>query len=88
MESRPTSAPHSVKRWQLGGTDYDPAAGVHNLRSQTRFSAWTPLNNQTNNLQVRNVCVKRVKCVFNSSQQMAGSDNVSGASVETLFILI
>ncbi|XP_044044502.1 epithelial cell-transforming sequence 2 oncogene-like [Siniperca chuatsi] len=36
--------PHSVKRWQLGGTDYDP--------QQARFSTWTPLNNKTSNLQL------------------------------------
>uniref|UniRef100_A0A8C4EL76 DH domain-containing protein n=1 Tax=Dicentrarchus labrax TaxID=13489 RepID=A0A8C4EL76_DICLA len=42
---------HSVKRWQLSGTDYDPQQ-VHRLRSQTRFSTWTPLNNKTSNLQL------------------------------------
>ncbi|XP_035533563.1 epithelial cell-transforming sequence 2 oncogene-like [Morone saxatilis] len=42
---------HSVKRWQLSGTDQDPQQ-VHRLRSQTRFSTWTPLNNKTSNLQL------------------------------------
>ncbi|KAF3857448.1 hypothetical protein F7725_009307 [Dissostichus mawsoni] len=39
------SSPHSVKRWQLSGTDYEQ------VRS-TRLSCWTPLNNQSNNLQL------------------------------------
>ncbi|KAM9334147.1 epithelial cell-transforming sequence 2 oncogene-like [Symphorus nematophorus] len=38
---------HSVKRWQLSGTDYDPQRV-----QQTRFSSWTPLHNKTNNLQL------------------------------------
>lgn len=53
METNLVSTPHSVKRWQLGGTDHDPAARVHSLRAETRFSAWTPLNNKASNLQVR-----------------------------------
>lgn len=46
MEASRKSTPHSVKRWQLGGTDYE-------RRSETRFSTWTPLNNKSSNLQVR-----------------------------------
>ncbi|XP_073318273.1 epithelial cell-transforming sequence 2 oncogene-like [Pagrus major] len=46
MEPSLRSAPHSVKRWQLGGTDYDPQ------RSQTLFSTWTPLNHKPGNLQL------------------------------------
>lgn len=55
MEPSVTSAaaPHSVKRWQLGGTDYEPAAGVRNLRSGRLLSAWTPLGYKTGNQQVR-----------------------------------
>uniref|UniRef100_A0A3Q4GRR3 Epithelial cell-transforming sequence 2 oncogene-like n=1 Tax=Neolamprologus brichardi TaxID=32507 RepID=A0A3Q4GRR3_NEOBR len=50
MEASLTSAPHSVKRWQLSGTDYEPQqAGT--LLSDTRFSSWTPLNNKRINLQ-------------------------------------
>lgn len=53
MEASLTSAPHSVKRWQLSGTDYElQQAGT--LLSGTRFSSWTPLNNKRINLQVRN----------------------------------
>ncbi|CAI5638334.1 unnamed protein product [Oreochromis niloticus] len=51
MEASLTSAPHSVKRWQLSGTDYEPQqAGT--LLSDTRFSSWTPLNNKRINLQL------------------------------------
>nr|XP_024654481.1 epithelial cell-transforming sequence 2 oncogene-like [Maylandia zebra] len=51
MEASLTSAPHSVKRWQLSGTDYEPQqAGA--LLSDTRFSSWTPLNNKRINLQL------------------------------------
>ncbi|XP_034533896.1 epithelial cell-transforming sequence 2 oncogene-like [Notolabrus celidotus] len=45
------STPHSVKRWQLSGTDYEPEQ-EHKLRSETRLSMWTPLNNKTNNTQL------------------------------------
>ncbi|XP_029927776.1 epithelial cell-transforming sequence 2 oncogene-like isoform X2 [Myripristis murdjan] len=45
------SAPHSVKRWQLDGTDYEPQQG-RSLRSDTRFSAWTPLVNKQSNQQL------------------------------------
>ncbi|KAF3688456.1 Epithelial cell-transforming sequence 2 oncogene-like Lung-specific [Channa argus] len=45
METSLKSGPHSVKRWQLRGTDYEP-------RSDTCFSTWTPLNNKTSNLQL------------------------------------
>ncbi|XP_076579684.1 epithelial cell-transforming sequence 2 oncogene-like [Chaetodon auriga] len=51
MDTKLNSAPHSVKRWQLGGTDYDPQR-VRSLRSGTRFSTWTPLNDKTSNLQL------------------------------------
>lgn len=55
MEPSVTSAAaqHSVKRWQLGGTDYKPAAGVRSLRSERLLSAWTPLSDKTGNQQVR-----------------------------------
>ncbi|KAK5891450.1 hypothetical protein CgunFtcFv8_018702 [Champsocephalus gunnari] len=43
------SSPHSVKRWQLSGTDYEQ---VRSTRSDTRLSCWTPLNNQSSNLQL------------------------------------
>uniref|UniRef100_A0A3Q3XN01 DH domain-containing protein n=1 Tax=Mola mola TaxID=94237 RepID=A0A3Q3XN01_MOLML len=45
------SSPHSVKRWQLAGTDYDPQR-ARSLRSETRFSAWTPRHDRTRNLQL------------------------------------
>ncbi|XP_070786926.1 epithelial cell-transforming sequence 2 oncogene-like [Enoplosus armatus] len=51
METNLRSAPHSVKRWQLSGTDYDPQQ-ARSLRAETRFSTWTPLNNRTSNLQL------------------------------------
>lgn len=49
MDTNVIPSPHSVKRWQLSGTDYDPQR-VRSLR--TRFSAWTPLNDKRCNLQV------------------------------------
>ena len=45
-------SPHSVKRWQLSGTDYEPQP-VRSVRSEACFSSWTPLSNRTANLQVR-----------------------------------
>uniref|UniRef100_UPI0037E8D5E6 epithelial cell-transforming sequence 2 oncogene-like n=1 Tax=Semicossyphus pulcher TaxID=241346 RepID=UPI0037E8D5E6 len=51
MESNVKSTPHSVKRWQLRVTDYEPQR-VHKLPSETRFSTWTPLNNKSSNLQL------------------------------------
>ncbi|XP_068446805.1 epithelial cell-transforming sequence 2 oncogene-like [Clinocottus analis] len=48
METAVTSTPHSVKRWQLGGTDHDAQRG----RGGTRLSTWTPLNHRTSNLQL------------------------------------
>ncbi|KAM6957974.1 epithelial cell-transforming sequence 2 oncogene-like [Tautogolabrus adspersus] len=51
MESSLKSTPHSVKRWQLSGTDYEPQQ-VHRQRSETCFSTWTPLNNRTSNVQL------------------------------------
>ncbi|XP_041835016.1 epithelial cell-transforming sequence 2 oncogene-like isoform X2 [Melanotaenia boesemani] len=51
METGLKSAPHSVKRWQLNGTEYE-SQRVPNLRSETRFSSWTPLNNKKHNLQL------------------------------------
>ncbi|KAM6893479.1 epithelial cell-transforming sequence 2 oncogene-like [Xenentodon cancila] len=51
MEVRVKSSPHSVKRWQLNGTDYEPPAAP-DLRSRTRFSRWTPLNHRQSNLQL------------------------------------
>lgn len=56
MDPSAPAVPHSVKRWQLSGTDYDPER-VRSLRS--RFSAWTPLSDKRRNLQVR-------KCNTNS----------------------
>ncbi|XP_069020342.1 epithelial cell-transforming sequence 2 oncogene-like isoform X1 [Embiotoca jacksoni] len=46
METHLKSTPHSVKRWQLSGTNYEPQ------RSETCFSSWTPLNNKQSNLQL------------------------------------
>ncbi|XP_055360265.1 epithelial cell-transforming sequence 2 oncogene-like [Betta splendens] len=54
METSLKSSPHSVKRWQLSGTDYK-------ARSETCFSTWTPLNNRTGNLQLYE---ERVNLVF------------------------
>ncbi|KAG7502455.1 hypothetical protein JOB18_020219 [Solea senegalensis] len=47
MDTRVTSTPHSVKRWQLSGTDYEPP-----LRPGTLLSSWTPLSNNQSNLQL------------------------------------
>lgn len=52
METNLSSTPHSVKRWQLSGTDYE-AQQAPSLRSDSRLSTWTPLNNKQSNLQVR-----------------------------------
>ncbi|XP_054480022.1 epithelial cell-transforming sequence 2 oncogene-like [Anoplopoma fimbria] len=46
METNARSTPHSVKRWQLSGTDYEPQ------RTGTLFSSRTPLNHRTSNLQL------------------------------------
>ncbi|XP_030642507.1 epithelial cell-transforming sequence 2 oncogene-like [Chanos chanos] len=45
---------HSVKRWQLNGTDYQPAEVDGNWTSvtDTRFSAWTPTSNKRLNQQL------------------------------------
>nr|XP_015802154.2 epithelial cell-transforming sequence 2 oncogene-like [Nothobranchius furzeri] len=51
MATAPFSAPHSVKLWQLNGTDYQPQRGL-GVRTETRFSTWTPLNHQQSNLQL------------------------------------
>ncbi|XP_072235402.1 epithelial cell-transforming sequence 2 oncogene-like [Leuresthes tenuis] len=51
MEESLGSTPHSVKRWQLNGTDYEPQR-VPNLRSEALFSSWTPLHNKRSNLQL------------------------------------
>ncbi|XP_028325380.1 epithelial cell-transforming sequence 2 oncogene-like isoform X2 [Gouania willdenowi] len=48
MEPTVRPRPHSVKRWQLNGTDYEPQQVLHGLR----FSSWTPLHNTTANLQL------------------------------------
>ncbi|XP_075904784.1 epithelial cell-transforming sequence 2 oncogene-like isoform X1 [Nelusetta ayraudi] len=45
-------APHSVKRWQLAGTDYQPAAGECSLPSGKQFSSWTPLGHKEANQQL------------------------------------
>ncbi|TNM94122.1 hypothetical protein fugu_002298 [Takifugu bimaculatus] len=57
MDKSVTAVPHSVKRWQLSGTDYDPET-VRSLRS--RFSAWTPLSDKRCNLQLFEDRVKLV----------------------------
>ncbi|MEQ2305860.1 hypothetical protein AMECASPLE_002232 [Ameca splendens] len=44
-------APHSVKLWQLNGTDYEPQ-WTPKQGSETRFSSWTPLTNKQSNLQL------------------------------------
>ncbi|KAE8278494.1 Epithelial cell-transforming sequence 2 oncogene-like Lung-specific [Larimichthys crocea] len=45
MDTKLKSTPHSVKRWQLSGTDYS-------ARAETLFSTWTPLNDKTGNMQL------------------------------------
>ncbi|XP_037552261.1 epithelial cell-transforming sequence 2 oncogene-like [Nematolebias whitei] len=45
------STPHSVKLWQLHGTDYEPQRPPK-LKAETRFSSWTPLNDKQRNLQL------------------------------------
>ncbi|KAF7663196.1 hypothetical protein LDENG_00214700 [Lucifuga dentata] len=45
------SAPHSVKRWQLSGMDYEPDQS-RSQKPETRFSAWTPLSNKTANVKL------------------------------------
>ncbi|KAJ0009650.1 hypothetical protein NQD34_001352 [Periophthalmus magnuspinnatus] len=47
-----SSIPHSVKRWQLHGTDYEPQRSQTNQSHSTVFTAWTPLNHKKNNLQL------------------------------------
>uniref|UniRef100_UPI003AB083F1 epithelial cell-transforming sequence 2 oncogene-like n=1 Tax=Centroberyx gerrardi TaxID=166262 RepID=UPI003AB083F1 len=51
LKAAARSTPHSVKRWQLNGTDYDPQPG-RSVRAETRFSAWTPLVNKQSNQQL------------------------------------
>ncbi|KAM4602137.1 epithelial cell-transforming sequence 2 oncogene-like [Polymixia lowei] len=57
LKSVARSLPHSVKRWQLNGTDYEPQP-VQTLRpsapgaADTRFSCWTPLVNKPSNQQL------------------------------------
>lgn len=51
MDASASAVPHSVKRWQLSGTDYDPET-VRSL--QSRFSAWTPLSDKRRNVRVSN----------------------------------
>ncbi|XP_059183914.1 LOW QUALITY PROTEIN: epithelial cell-transforming sequence 2 oncogene-like [Centropristis striata] len=51
MQANGKWTPHSVKRWQLSGTDYEPQQ-VRSRGFETRFSSWTPLNNKTSNLQL------------------------------------
>ncbi|MED6292533.1 hypothetical protein CHARACLAT_001241 [Characodon lateralis] len=43
--------PHSVKLWQLNGTDYEPQ-WTPKQGSEMRFSSWTPLTNKQSNLQL------------------------------------
>ncbi|XP_019128769.2 epithelial cell-transforming sequence 2 oncogene-like isoform X1 [Larimichthys crocea] len=45
MDTKLKSTSHSVKRWQLSGTDYS-------ARAETLFSTWTPLNDKTGNMQL------------------------------------
>ncbi|KAK5600061.1 hypothetical protein CRENBAI_010427 [Crenichthys baileyi] len=52
-------APHSVKLWQLNGTDYEPQ-WTPKQGSETRFSSWTPLTNKQSNLQLFEERVKLV----------------------------
>ncbi|XP_015250773.1 PREDICTED: epithelial cell-transforming sequence 2 oncogene-like [Cyprinodon variegatus] len=43
--------PHSVKLWQLSGTDYEPQRSLKQ-GMERRFSSWTPLTNKQSNLQL------------------------------------
>ncbi|KAM4711175.1 epithelial cell-transforming sequence 2 oncogene-like [Anableps anableps] len=52
-------APHSVKLWQLNGTDYEPQRSPKQ-GGETRFSSWTPLSNKQSNLQLFEERVKLV----------------------------
>lgn len=61
MEPRwSAGALHSVKRWQLAGTDYQPAAGDCSPRSGKHLSSWTPLGHKAANQQVKK---RRCFCV-------------------------
>ncbi|KAM9328359.1 LOW QUALITY PROTEIN: epithelial cell-transforming sequence 2 oncogene-like [Pholidichthys leucotaenia] len=51
METNLTSAPHSVKWWQLSGTECGPQL-ARSLTSETRLSSWTPLKDKKSNLQL------------------------------------
>uniref|UniRef100_A0A3Q1F4W6 Coiled-coil domain containing 28A n=1 Tax=Acanthochromis polyacanthus TaxID=80966 RepID=A0A3Q1F4W6_9TELE len=51
MNRNQHSVPHSVKCWQLNGTDYKPQR-VQKLQSETRFSSWTPLNHHLFTVQL------------------------------------
>ncbi|XP_039997905.1 epithelial cell-transforming sequence 2 oncogene-like [Xiphias gladius] len=51
METNLRSGLHSVTRWQPSRADREPQQ-ARSLRSDTRFSAWTPLNNKQSNLQL------------------------------------
>nr|XP_057908290.1 epithelial cell-transforming sequence 2 oncogene-like isoform X2 [Doryrhamphus excisus] len=48
MENNPNAKLDSVKLWKLGGPDQD----TRRRPSDTRFSCWTPLMNQTSNKQL------------------------------------
>lgn len=58
LKSTGRASLHSVKRWQLSGTDYEPQPALTHWSpatggADTRFSAWTPIGNKSSNLQVR-----------------------------------
>ncbi|CAG5934273.1 unnamed protein product [Menidia menidia] len=57
MEVSHKSAPPSVKRWQLDGTDHGPP----HLRSGALLSSWTPLNHKQSN---RKLFEERVNLVL------------------------
>nr|XP_061841317.1 epithelial cell-transforming sequence 2 oncogene-like [Nerophis lumbriciformis] len=48
MEDNLNAKRHSVTPWKPGVTDHD----AHRRASDARFSCWTPLNNQTSNMQL------------------------------------
>ncbi|XP_036398027.1 epithelial cell-transforming sequence 2 oncogene-like [Megalops cyprinoides] len=53
LRSRGRASPHSVKLWQLNGTDFQPAVTEGSLvATETRFSTWTPIGNKPSNQQL------------------------------------
>ncbi|KAG7465629.1 hypothetical protein MATL_G00155550 [Megalops atlanticus] len=53
LRCRARASPHSVKQWQLNGTDFQPAVTEGSLvAAETRFSTWTPIGNKPSNQQL------------------------------------